>query len=246
MDRVVFTAMSGAKQLMRRQELHAQNLANASTPGYRQLQAAAESVPVAGEGLKTRAFTNELAVASDFTPGPLQSTGRPLDVAIRGAGFLTVQANDGAEAYTRAGNLQVNAEGNLVTASGLQVLGDGGPIAIPPDTRVEIADDGSVSATSLTDPRTTGVVGRLKLVNPESADLLRGNDGLFRTRDGAPAAADETVRVAGSTLEGSNVNAVEAMVGMIGLARQFELQLKMLEHAQANDRAGTQLLSVSA
>lgn len=246
MDRVVFTAMSGAKQLMRRQELHSQNLANASTPGYRQLQAAAEAVPVEGDGLKTRTFANELGVESDFTPGPLQSTGRSLDVAIRGPGFLSVQANDGAEAYTRAGNLQISAEGTLVTGSGRPVLGDGGPIAIPADTRVEIADDGSVSAISLTDPRNGGIVGRLKLVNPETASLIRGDDGLFRTRDGAPAATDEAVRVASSTLEGSNVNAVEAMVGMISLARQFEIQLKMLEHAQANDRAGTQLLSVNA
>jgi flagellar basal-body rod protein FlgF len=247
MDRVIYTAMSGAKQLMRRQELHSQNLANASTPGYRQLQAAAESVAVNGEGaLKTRAFTAEKSVAADFTQGPVQNTGRPLDVAVAGKGFLAVQALDGTEGYTRAGHFEISPEGTLVTPNGLQVMGDGGPIAIPPDSRVEIADDGSVSAGPPNDPKQRAIVGKLKLVNPETTDLVRGDDGLFRTRDGNPAAADEAVKVVPASLEGSNVNAVEAMVGMIGLARQFELQLKMLEHAQANDRAASQLLSINA
>ncbi len=246
MDRVIYTAMSGAKQLMRRQELHAQNLANASTPGYRQMKAAAEAVAVDGTGLATRKFAAEKGVGSDFSPGPVLNTGRPLDVSISGPGFIAVQGRDGNEGYTRAGHFEVGADGNLVTPAGLPVLGDGGPIAIPPDSRVEIADDGSIAASPRDDPKATAIVGRLKLVNPEPATLVRSDDGLFRTRAGTPAAADEAVRVTPASLEGSNVNPIEAMVGMIGAARQFELQMKMLENAQANDRAASQLLSVSA
>jgi flagellar basal-body rod protein FlgF len=187
-------------------------------------------------------------VANVFQEGPLTSTGRPLDVAVRGQGWIAVQGPDGREAYTRAGNLKADANGVLQTSSGLDVLGEGGPIALPPDNNIAIAADGTVSAI----PRlgagainNVNVVGRIKLVNPPESDLVRGDDGLFRTRDGVPAVADETVTLAPEALEGSNVNSVDAMVRMISLARQFEMQIKMLQTADGNARAATQLLTMN-
>ena len=161
-------------------------------------------------------------------------------------GWVSVETPDGGEAYTRAGNLQINVNGQLQTASGLNVLGDGGPIAIPPDNSITIAPDGTVSAVPLFGtPNNVSVVGRIKLVNPPANELVRGEDGLFRTQSGEPAALDENVKLASETLEGSNVNPVDAMVNMISLARQFEMQIKMLQTADANASKASQILSMN-
>jgi flagellar basal-body rod protein FlgF len=161
-------------------------------------------------------------------------------MAPQGTSWFAVQGLDGTEAYTRAGALDVNAEGMLSTVSGLTVLGDGGPIQVPPDTQVNIGTDGTVSATAANGRSTS--IGKLKLVTPESA-LTRGTDGLFRGADGE-LSADPNARVQDGALEGSNVSAVETMVQMIAAARQFEAQLKSLSTAEANDKAAAQLLSV--
>lgn len=246
MDRLAWTAMTGAKQLMLRQDVVTQNLANASTPGYRAATSAARAEPVQGAGQPTRVFTMETVTGADLSPGPLQATGRDLDVAIEGEGWLAVQGADGREAYTRNGSLQVGQNGTLETRGGLAVMGEGGPLAIPPDHAIRIARDGTVSAIPNGQPPTTLInVGRIKLVNPPAAQLARGDDGLFRLR-GGDAPADPSVALAGGTLEASNVNAPEALVSMVSLARQFELHMKLLTQAEDNARKASSLLNLTA
>lgn len=246
MDRLIYTAMTGAKHAFLQQAGVAHNLANASTTGFRAMEHKFRSVPIQGEGAPTRAFVVDASVANVFDQGPLMATGRPLDVAVLGAGWISVETADGREAYTRAGNLQTNANGQLQTQSGLNVLGDGGPIAIPPDNSVTISPDGTISAVPLFGtPNNVSVVGRIKLVNPPENELVRGDDGLFRTASGEPAVLDENVKLASEALEGSNVNPVDSMVNMISLARQFEMQIKMLQTADANASKANQILSMN-
>ena len=246
MDRLIYTAMTGASQAFTRQAGVANNLANASTTGFRAMEHRFRAVPVQGPGAPTRAFVADASVANVFDQGPMMATGRPLDVAVQGAGWIAVEGANGTEAYTRAGNLQVNVNGQLQTASGLNVLGDGGPIAIPPDNNITISPDGTVSVVPLYGtPNNTNDVGRIKLVNPPEDQLVRGNDGLFRLKSGQPADTDENVRLATETLEGSNVNPVDAMVNLITLARQFEMQIKMLQTADANASKAGQILSMN-
>jgi flagellar basal-body rod protein FlgF len=244
MDRVIYTSMTGAKHLLHRQETLAQNLANANTTGYRADVVALRAVPARGQEAGTRVFTVETTIGSDFTPGPMTATGRNLDVAIQGPGWLAVQTPDGAEAYTRAGSLQIGADGTLTLPNGLAVQGDGGPIAIPADAHVQIAPDGTVSVKTAGQVAVT-TVGRLKLVNPPQEELIKGGDGLFRLRSGEAAEADPNVRLAAGTLEGSNVNVVEAMIGMIAAARQFELQMKLLASAEQNEQKANTVLSAT-
>jgi flagellar basal-body rod protein FlgF len=239
MDRMIYLAMSGAKAAMQRQEVLSNNLANVSTQGFRAELAAFRAVPVRGDGASTRVYALETTVGYNPAPGAVQPTNRPLDVAMKGNAWLAVQGLDGTEAYTRAGALDVDAEGNLVTKNGLTVLGDGGPISLPPDTRVSIASDGTVSATD--DDGTSTTVGRLKLVTPQ-APLQRGADGLFRAAEGdLPADAD--ARLQDGALEGSNVGAVETMVAMITAARQFEQQMKMLQTSERQEQQAMRLLT---
>jgi flagellar basal-body rod protein FlgF len=241
MDRLIYLAMSGAKATMQRQETLANNLANVSTTGFRAELAAFRAVPVEGSGASTRVFALESTPGYDSSPGQVAATGRNLDVAMKGSAWLAVQGLDGTEAYTRFGALDLNAEGNLITTSGLTVLGDGGPIQVPPQTTPSIAADGTVSATDSRGRSTA--IGKLKLVTPETP-LTRGTDGLFRGADG-DLSADATARVQDGALEGSNVSAVETMIGMIAAARQFEAQMKSLTTAEGNDKAASQLLAVS-
>ena len=241
MDRLIYLAMSGAKATMQRQETLANNLANVSTTGFRAELAAFRAVPVEGSGASTRVYALESTPGYDATPGQVAATGRNLDVAMKGAAWLAVQGLDGTEAYTRGGSLDINAEGNLVTTAGLTVLGDGGPIQVPPETQVGIAADGTVSATAANGRSTS--IGKLKLVTPE-APLSRGTDGLFRAADG-DLSADPLARVQDGALEGSNVSAVETMVAMIAAARQFEAQMRSLTTAEGNDKVASQLLSLS-
>ena len=184
--------------------------------------------------------------SADYTPGPIQQTGNPLDVAVEGPGWLSVQAPDGSEAYTRAGNLHVDANGQLVNANNLPVIGNGGPLSIPPGAQVTIGKDGTVSALTPGDPPTSiAIIDQLKLVNPDPATMTRGDDGLFRAAGGDPADADPNVTVVPASLEGSNVNAVSAMVSMITNARQFQMQTKLLESADQNDQSANKLLDFS-
>ncbi len=240
MDRLVYLAMAGAKATLQRQEVLAHNLANASTNGFRAELAAFRAVPVRGDGASTRVYALESTVGHDLQPGPVQTTGRPLDVAMTGKAWLAVQALDGTEAYTRSGALAVDAEGQLVTAAGLPVAGTGGPITVPPGARVAIAADGSVSAA--VGDAAPQVVGRIKLVLPE-APLARGADGLFRAADGEDLPADPGARLQDGALEGSNVSPVQTMVAMIAAARQFEQQMKALRMAEQREQHAQRLLS---
>ncbi|HEY4038434.1 MAG TPA: flagellar basal-body rod protein FlgF [Burkholderiaceae bacterium] len=236
MDRLIYTSMSGAKYLLERQATLSNNLANAGTTGFRGDTVGLRAVPAVSAQAGTRVFTVETTTGADFSQGPLQATGRTLDVAIQGQGWFAVQATDGSEAYTRDGALQVGPDGVLQLANGLQVQGTGGPISIPADAQsILIAGDGTLSVKAASS-KTPTTVGQLKLVNPPTSELLKGSDGLFRTQSGEPAEADASVKAVDGTLEGSNVNVVEAMVGMIAASRQFELQMKMLSTAEQNEQ----------
>lgn len=247
MDRLIYTAMTGAKHVFMQQAGTANNLANASTIGFKAQEHRFRAVPVLGGEMPTRAFVVDASVSDVMDEGPLMFTGRNLDVAVNGRGWLVVQLPDGSEAYTRAGSLDVDVTGLLQTKSGYNVAGDGGPINIPPDNRIEIAPDGTVSIVpTFGTPNNANAIGRIKLVNPPEADMVRGADGLFRMRDGQPAPGDQRVRLASGTLEGSNVNVSDAMVNLISLSRQFEMQIKMLQTADTNAQRADQLLSLNA
>jgi flagellar basal-body rod protein FlgF len=248
MDRLIYTAMTGASQTLNRQAAVAHNLANVASAGYRAEEHRLRAVQVQSnaqqKGLPTRAFAVDASTHTDYTSGPMMITGRPLDMAVQGAGWFAVQLADGSEAYTRNGSFEINVNGIVQTRSGLPVQGDGGAIAIPPDVKISVGADGTMSAVPETGAQNTvSVIGRVKLVNPPEADLVRGEDGLFRLRDGSAAPTDERVTITAGSLEGSNVNPAEQMVTMISLARQFEMQMKMLSAADANDKAATQILS---
>ncbi|MFM2449010.1 MAG: flagellar biosynthesis protein FlgF [Pseudomonadota bacterium] len=240
MDRMIYLSMAGAKATMQRQDTLANNLANVSTVGFRAELQAFRAVPVQGSGASTRVYALETTPGYDNSPGVITNTGRNLDVAAQGKSWFAVQALDGTEAYTRAGGFEVSSDGALVTRSGLPVMGDGGPIQVPPNSEVSFGSDGTVSST--VNGRSTAV-GKLKLVTPEAA-LTRGEDGLFRAAEG-DLPADATARIQSSALEGSNVSPVETMVAMIAAARQFETQMKMLQTAEANEKSSAQLLSMN-
>lgn len=239
MDRMIYLSMSGAKAMMQRQDTLANNLANVSTPGFRAELQAFRAVPVQGSGASTRVYALETTPGYNPAPGVITNTGRKLDVAVKGDSWLSVQALDGTEAYTRAGAIEINAEGVLVNTAGLPVLGDGGPINVPPNAAIDIAGDGTVSAKL--DNGKPQPAGRLKLVTPE-APLDRGTDGLFRAAEGS-LAADPAARLQSGALEGSNVSAIETMVAMISAARQFEHQMKMLQNAEQKEQAASKLLT---
>lgn len=249
MDRLIYTAMTGASQTLGRQAAVAHNLANVTTTGYRAEEHRLRAVQVqthnGGTGtLPTRAFAVDASTHTDFSQGATNFTGRVLDLAVQGKGWIALAMPDGSEAYTRNGSLEVNVNGILQTRTGVPVQGDGGAITIPPEVKIEIGRDGTISVVPESGAQNTvNVVGRVKLVDPPEADLVRGNDGLFRMRGGEAAPASEATRIASGYIENSNVNPVEQMVTMISLARQFEMQIKMLTNAEANDRAATQLIS---
>lgn len=244
MDRLIYTAMSGAKHTLEQQATTSNNLANANTTGFRAQIDGFRAVPVLGDGLATRSFVVDATVGTNFTPGPIQQTGRALDVAVQGSGWLTVQTDDGSEAYTRNGALQVSENGILQTQNGVAIAGVDGPISVPPNVTVTVGSDGTVSSVdNTTTPTAVTALGTLKLVNPSTQDLVRGDDGLFRTKSGTPAEADANVNVVGGALEGSNVNLVDAMVNMINLSRQFDLHMTMLKTAETTENSAEQLLT---
>lgn len=246
MDRLIYTAMTGAKHIMEQQANTAHNLANIGTIGFRAQLDAFRAVPVVSDSMATRAYVVDATVGTNFAPGSIQETGRALDVAVQGKGWIAVQMADGSEAYTRQGNLKTNENGVLQTADGQSVLGEGGPVSIPPDVNITIASDGTISSTERAGkPGQANLIGRIKLVNPPEASLVRGEDGLFRKTGGGESDPDPDVRLAAGALEGSNVNAVDAMVNMISLGRQFEMHMSLLKNAESNAAKASQLMSLS-
>ncbi|MEN9436481.1 MAG: hypothetical protein RIR09_1136 [Pseudomonadota bacterium] len=244
MDRLIYTAMSGANAAANRQSVLSNNLANASTNGFRAELSTYRAVPLRGEGATTRVFAVEATAGYMDRPGAAQRTDRALDAMTSGNSWFAVQGLDGTEAYTRNGHFEVSAAGELQTSNGLPVLSSGGaPINVPAGSEVSIAHDGTISAKVGNQP--ASAIGRLKLATPTGDDpLLRGEDGLFRAESGDPMNNDETARVNVGALEGSNVNTIETMVGMIQTARQFETQMRLLQTAESNDRSAAQLLGM--
>ena len=245
MDRIIYTAMTGANAAAHRQAVLSNNLANASTQGFRAEMSTFRSVPIQGDGSTTRVFALEATSGHVSTPGPAQTTGRALDAMAHGNAWFAVQGLDGTEAYTRAGQFEVSNAGQLVTPMGLPVLSDSGaPIDVPPNATVTLSPDGTVSARVGNEPPVAA--GRIKLATANAENpVRRGDDGLFRAANGNALPADPNARMQPGALEGSNVNAVESMVGMIAASRQFEQQMRLLQTAEANDKSAGQLLSLN-
>jgi len=245
-DRLLYIAMNGAKHSLYQQAVTAQNLANVSTTAYKSQNSAFRAVPVIGDGAKTRTFVVDSTPGADLSSGTMHSTGRPLDVAIQGNGWIAVQDAKGQEAYTRNGSLQVGINGQLVTSNGLPVIGDGGPISVPPDSEVTVGKDGTLSVVTNNQYNATTSLARIKLVNPADADMVRGDDGLFRQKNGQPAAADASVNLASGALESSNVSSVDALIGMIDQSRFFDMQVKLMQKADENESRAVQVMSLTA
>lgn len=246
MDRMLFVAMSGAKETMLAQATNSNNLANASTTGFLADLQQFRSMPVFGDGMPTRVYGMSERPGIDFKHGAIIHTGRDLDVAISGDGWFSVQARDGNEAYTRRGDFQVDVNGLLTTGNGLPVIGNSGPIAIPPAEKIEIAPDGTISIRPLGQGvDELAVIDRIKMVNPDLSELKKGDDGLIRQQNGEPAEEAADIQLATGSLESSNVNIVDSMVDMIELSRRYEMQVKMMKTAEETDTASASIMRMS-
>lgn len=243
MDEMIFLAMTGAKQTEYAQTINSNNLANVSTTGFRADLHSFSSVPIDGPGIESRINPVVESYGTDLSQGPIATTGRDLDVAVQGDGFIAVQAPDGSEAFTRAGDLRVEAGGLLSTGAGHLVMGNGGPVAIPPNSSLLIGGDGSISVQPLGQgPETLAIVDRIKLVNPDVSMLEKGSDGLLRMPEGQIADADASVSVMSGALEQSNVNVAKTLVNMIELARQYEMQINVIKKSEENADAAAQMM----
>ena len=243
MDKGLYIAMSGAGETMRALSSNSNNLANAGSTGFRSDFNQFRSQKVMGPGYDSRVYAMSERPSSNLAPGRLIQTGRSLDVALKNEGWISIQTQEGGEAYTRQGNMQVSSLGQLLTGSGVPVLGDDGPIAVPPG-KVEIGEDGTVSITPL-EGGEAFVADRIKLVNPLKSNIEKGKDGLFHTKDGTQPLADASVKLVSGMLESSNVNPIQSMVEMISLSRHFELQVKMMKTMNDNDGRSAALLRMS-
>jgi flagellar basal-body rod protein FlgF len=246
MDRGLYVAMTGAKQIMQAQAVNNHNIANASTIGFRADSVGFDSAPIYGPGYATRVNAVAGDAGTDFSSGTMQSTGRDLDIAVNDKGFIAVRGTDGKEAYTRAGDLRVTPTGAVTTASGLPVLTDSGPLIIPPSTQVTIGSDGTVSVVPQgSAPFAVTQVDRIKLVNPKLSDLQKGDDGLLRLKSGGKAKSDDTVSITSGVLESSNVNAAQSLISMIELQRLYEFQIKSMNSADQNEQSAARLMLTS-
>ena len=244
MDKMLYIAMSGAKQNMRALSVNANNLANAKTIGFKADMAQARSMQAFGEGMPSRVFAMLEKSSQNFDSGSLMQTSRDLDLAIQGPGWFVVQAEDGTEGYTRNGQFRMNAEGALETSEGELVMGEGGPVFIPlPVNNIHISKDGTIMVQPVGAPSSVQEeVGRIKMVNPRVQELAKGADGLFRRKDGLNEPADINVKVENGMLESSNVSPIGEMTAMISLQRQFEMQLKLMKTAEEIDASAASLL----
>jgi flagellar basal-body rod protein FlgF len=246
MDRSVYISMTGATQTMRAQDAVSHDLANASTVGFKSELSAFQSMPVLGAGAATRINAVAQGVGKDYSQGAIQQTGRPLDVAVQGPGWIAVQAADGSEAYTRAGNLQLGSDGSLTDGRGNPVMGSGGPINVPDSAQISVGNDGTISTVPMGEsPNTIAAVGQIKLVNPDPTQLTEGTDGLMHLADGSQADADPSVTLAPGALEASNVNPSSELVKMISLSRQYEMQVRSIKTAEDDSDDSMKLLQTS-
>ena len=243
MDKSLYVAMTGAKGILDAQAVNNFNLANAGTTGFKADLAAFQSRAVAGSGYASRVYATDSTTGWDQSQGPLLTTGQPLDVALQGPGYIAVQGPNGQEAYTRNGDLHLTSSGLLVTSTGQPVLGDNGPITLPPSTSIKIGEDGTITVLPFGAPaQSLATVGRIKLVNPPADTLVRASGGLFQPAGGGTAPADASVKLASGVLESSNVDLASAMVNMIDLSRSFDLQVKAMKSADDNAQASSRLL----
>jgi flagellar basal-body rod protein FlgF len=242
---MLYVAMSGAKETLLAQATNSSNLANANTPGFLADLQQFRSMPVFGDGYPTRVYAMSERPNIDFKSGSIIQTGKELDVALNGKGWIAVQAPDGSEAYTRRGDLVLDANGLLTTGNGLPVIGNGGPIAIPPAEKIDIAPDGTISIRPLGQAANElAIVDQIKLINPENSDMEKGMDGLMRLKEGVSAEPDSALQLVSGALESSNVNVVDSMVDMIELARRFEIQVKMMKTAEEMEQGSTSILRI--
>lgn len=245
MDRMLYVGMTGAKETLYAQGLNNHNLANANTTAFRADLEQFRSMPLFGPGHPSRVYSMVERPGTDFTPGAINTTGRPLDVAIKGDGWIAVEGPDGQEAYTRAGDLHITADGFLTTGTGLRVMGNGGPINIPPAETLSIGTDGIITIKPIGQGAAALVeVDRIKLVNPGNGLMEKGENGLMRMQTGELADADPNMRIMTGMLERSNVNVVEAMANMITLSRNFEMQMKVMKTAQEIDQSTDALMRI--
>ena len=245
MDGFIHVAAAGAKEVMLQQAINAHNLANAPTVAFKADIAQAESIYVKGAGQETRAFNRTTEVGTDFSQGSLQQTGNELDIAVNGQGWIAVQAPGGGEGLTRRGDLRIDEFGQLLNGAGEAIIGESGPIALPPFSSLSIAPDGTLSIVPLGEaPNTVAIMDRIKLVNPPVENLRKTESGLVQTVDGLPSVADGSLRITTGSLEASNVNATEAMVKMIELSRTFEQFMRMVSVGEEIDTSSASLMRI--
>jgi len=244
MDRLIYSSLSAMRGAMARQATTANNLANANTTGFRAEMASVRPLWLRGDGFESRAPSSEEVTAADMHAGTITETGRPLDVALNGDALLTVQAENGDEAYTRRGDLVVAASGLVTTGDGSPVMGEAGPITMPPADDVKIDEQGVIwYRPAGSDPiQEMQQLDRLKLVTPAGSQIAKGLDGLFRVVDGGVLPSDPDARVTAGSLEGSNVNATKALVDMIDAARAWEMQVKLVTTARELDSSSADLM----
>ncbi|MCU7893422.1 MAG: flagellar basal body rod protein FlgF [Candidatus Thiodiazotropha sp. (ex Ustalcina ferruginea)] len=246
MDRMIYVAMSGAKETLIAQASNSNNLAKVNTPGFMEDLNQFRSMPVFGQGYPTRVYALDERPNINFDKGSMESTGNPLDLAVKGDGYFTVQAADGSEAYTRRGDLKVDANGLVTNGEGLPLIGNGGPIALPPYERLEIAPDGTITILPEgATPSALAIIDRIKMVNPPMETLIKGEEGLLRLKEGGEAEANASTELVSGMIESSNINVADALVNMIELSRKFEMQVKMMKTAEDMDSASASIMSMT-
>lgn len=248
MDQLVYTSLSAMQSLMQKQAVTANNLANANTAGFRGDLAGTQAIYLnsAAGVISARADASGVAASADMKSAATTQTGRDLDVAMDGDALLAVQATDGSEAYTRRGDLQLTDSGLLTTGDGYPVLGDGGPVTLPPADQIKIDKTGAVWIVPQGGDAAHPVqAAQLKLASAAGSSIAKGADGLFHVDGGGALPADPNARVTAGELEGSNVNTTQALTDMIDASRAWETQIKMLKGAQDMDSAATQLMNIS-
>jgi len=247
MDRLIFTAFSGLQSSMVRQRVIASNMANAQTIGYRADTLQFTPMTLKGQSLEVRALNDSEVRGALMTQGTITETGKPTDIAMQGEVMLAVQGMDGTEAYTRRGDLSVSPGGVLQNGDGRPVIGEGGPISVPPGRELIIGPDGQLL---LRDPATPEAppsrIDRLKLANPAGTRLETGLDGLFRVYGGGVLPADDQGKVLVGSLEQSNVNSSDVLVEMVEAQRLFDIRTKLISTARDLDEGGAQLMKISA
>ncbi|HAT3856947.1 TPA: flagellar basal-body rod protein FlgF [Legionella pneumophila] len=246
MEPILYNSISGSRSDFKRQEIIANNLANINTPGFKadlyQAQTMYMNNANGNNQFSAHSFITQNANGVDTSPGEIITTGRDLDVAIDGDGWIAVQDSQGREAYTRGGSLRLNPNGQLITASGKVVLGDGGPISIPPAQSIEIGSDGTISIVPLEgDVKSLAILDRIKLVTLDRNNIYKNDEGLIQLKSGA-ATANSNIKLQSGALEGSNVNAIDQMVAMISAGREFDAQMKLLSTVDDNGQKLAQLL----